>query len=140
MGLSNTAARSNTIEKYYELPDDNLVAYDWALFSLALEKNEVTRFTTGAGTNYRQHRQNIALLTDDDLKTILKKLTIKEAHYKFMATKNQKYAIKLNQTRVLYDQLKNDDVFADKYVRFAVKNSKGKLPFWWRTPEMDNQQ
>ena len=60
MGMSNTGARLKCILPLIDIIPDDVVAFDWILYSLALLKGCTCVFTNKAKTYYRQHSNNIA--------------------------------------------------------------------------------
>ncbi len=125
-GLSNTAINMRI---FYNISfEKNLIALDWYLFSILLQRKNVAIFTSEAVTYYRQHGVNtvgIGKFTKQLIKNLLK---IKHKHYQLMVQLSPAYKKLLCE---IEHELKL--IQEDKYLNELVdiNNDSLNYPLWW---------
>jgi glycosyltransferase involved in cell wall biosynthesis len=130
MGLSNTAINTKSITgSLLNIPND-VIAFDWAFFSLCLYQGAKAVFTEQTATYYRQHENNIASPQSFTEDQILRGVQVKRDHYRFISRFIKKHESISNEFDKLYDRLHRDATLKDKYC-YEVKNQAPGLPLWW---------
>lgn len=130
LGMSNTAVRTDNIpEIMMEIPDSH-IAFDWALFALALHSGARAVFTEMAKTWYRQHNNNIAspLLISDA--QILRGVHVKLEHYSLLSKWYVDYKNLTQEFTALFEKLNTDSTVKKKYC-CAVREQALYLQRWW---------
>jgi glycosyltransferase involved in cell wall biosynthesis len=132
MGLSNTAIKTKIIpSNFSDIPGD-IMAFDWAFFSMCLLSGVKAVYSQKTRTYYRQHENNIASLILQSEERTLKGVQIKRNHYRFMAHLNSEYDELSDKFVQLYDRLISEKGLMAEYT-IRVKQKNIKHPIWWET-------
>lgn len=130
-GLTNSAVR---LEKIIDTKiPENIVAVDWFLFSLALNRGANAIFTSETKTYYRQHGSNIVGLGNLSRDIILRGVNVKKSHYEAMFENCFLEYGSLTEDFKLFEQKMNNEVrFRENYLSWLVnKKEKVFCPLWW---------
>jgi len=130
MGFSNTAINKKGITKLLSRIPDDIIAFDWAFFSLCLHEGRRAVFTGQTATYYRQHGNNIASLQPFTEDQIMRGVQVKRDHYRFISRFLNKYQSLSKEYDILFERLTTDTTFKDKYCH-AVKMQSAPIPLWW---------
>lgn len=130
MGLTNTAASAEIINRYFQLIPDAITAFDWALFALCIHAGAHTVFTNETKTYYRQHADNTASPRCFSEKQIMRGVAVKRDHYRFLSGFYKEYALLADSFKDLFVRLRNNKKLKQKYCR-AVKDQASAAGFWW---------
>lgn len=136
IGMSNSAMRMDISFGLEEIPDD-IVPFDWALFSLIAHSGFNILFTKRTNTNYRQHENNQASPLELSDRQILTGVKVKKDHFRFLASHYVEYGALATRFVDLYSQLNADALFKQQYL-LEVRSQSPAYPLWWesiRTPE-----
>jgi len=126
LGLSNTAINVKIYENINF--DENIVALDWFLFSILLQRKYKAIFTTRSITYYRQHNTNTVGIKSFSAIQMKKSMIIKQQHYQLMSNIYPIYKellAKTTQDLVLIQ----DNKYLSKLVGWNNKTLK--FPLWW---------
>jgi hypothetical protein len=130
IGLSNSAIRVDKIPNLKAKIPDTIVAFDWALFSLSLHEGAKSVFSKKTTTYYRQHGGNIASPCSFSDDQIMRGVTVKRDHYRFIS----KYYKEYSQLSEVYNnmllRLIADDILKKKYYE-AVRMNFSNNMLWW---------
>jgi glycosyltransferase involved in cell wall biosynthesis len=132
MGLGNTAINTKCIIKTFSQVPDDIIAFDWAFFSLCLHDGAKTVFTEQTATYYRQYENNIAspqLFTGHQ---IMRGVQVKRDHYRFISQFFVEYKSTSKEFDNLFERLVTDTTLREKYCH-EVKNQSPLLPLWWES-------
>lgn len=130
LGLSNTAVRCESMYRVVnELPDD-LVAFDWALFTAMTMEGAAFQFVPGAETHYRRHAGNVADPLDLSDAQIRRGVAVKARHYALFGSDGAPYDRLAEAFAELSARLDGDAVFRYDYFR-AVRENAPPVPLWW---------
>ncbi len=130
MGLSNTALRVKNIPLYFDQIPENIIAFDWGLFTLCLHAGARGAFTKKTVTYYRQHGNNLASPHSFAEEQILRGVRVKRDHYKMLSRFYEEYVPLANMFRELLAQLQSDEILRRKYCQ-AVRKHASAIPLWW---------
>lgn len=130
MGLTNTALRVNSIPSYFDQIPENIIAFDWALFSLCLHAGAMGVFTKKTVTYYRQHGNNLASPNSFTEVQILRGVQVKQDHYQMLSRFYEEYVPMADMFEKLLTQLQSDGTLRQKYCQ-AVRKHATALPLWW---------
>lgn len=135
LGMGNTAVQAGGLSAVYLLPDDDLPAYDWALYSLVLKEGGEARFIETARTFYRQYGSNTTSVFDYTDEKILSRLATKTRHYKFMATVDARYEDRARAFDKLSKALSlNNDLRAQYCQLMRIRSPQH--PLWWEIEQL----
>jgi len=132
LGLSNTAAHVNQIFEAIQNTSDDVVAFDWALFTRVLTAGETALFTSKTCTYYRQHGANLAVtrtLTDQDIR---RGVTVKARHYSAVSDLGPQFQDLAVSFAKLDAKINAEPDFAALYYS-AVRAKAPAKPLWWET-------
>jgi len=130
MGLSNTAARSESIKNSPALTSGDSIAFDWYLWSSILFEDNKAYFTNATKTKYRIYNNNTAGLPQKvDKAYVIKGVKVKFQHYQLMSRLDAAYAHYSDMYGDLYTQLKDEKICED-YIN-ALQNNSIDHPVWW---------
>jgi len=132
MGFSNTAISTKCITKSLSQIPDDIIAFDWAFFSLCLQERKIAMFTAKTATYYRLHENNIASPRSFTEDQILRGVHVKRDHYRFISRFGNEYDSISNEFVQLFERLKKDTTLRDKYCQ-EVKNQSPSSPLWWES-------
>jgi len=132
MGFSNTAINTKCITKSLSQVPDDIIAFDWAFFSLCLHKGTIAVFTEKTATYYRQHENNIASPRSFTEDQILRGVQVKRDHYLFISKFTNEYELISKEFVQLFEILKTDITLRDKYCH-EVKSQSPPSPLWWES-------
>jgi glycosyltransferase involved in cell wall biosynthesis len=132
LGFSNTAINTKDIPKSLSQIPDNIIAFDWAFFSLCLHKGTKAVFTKQTATYYRQYENNIASPQSFTEDQILRGVQVKRDHYRFISRFFNKYESITNEFDKLFERVKIDTTLRVKYCH-EVKNQAPSSPLWWES-------
>jgi hypothetical protein len=132
MGLSNTAINTKSVTKSLSQIPDDIIAFDWAFFSLCLHEGTKTVFTNKTATYYRQYENNISSPQSFSEDQILRGVQVKRDHYRFVSRFFNKYESITNEFDKLFERVNTDTTLRVKYCH-EVKNQAPKLPLWWES-------
>ena len=130
LGLSNTAARAHILAGIYQAVPDDVVAVDWALFSLALGESGCAVYVGNTSTWYRQHAATTVSATDLSEARIRASVAAKARHYAFLADHDAAFAARTEQFTQLARTLERDTAFASRYCA-AIREIEIDQPLWW---------
>lgn len=132
MGFSNTAIKTKVIPKsVFQIPDD-IIAFDWAFFSLCMQEELKAVFTKQTATYYRQHNDNIASPQSFTEDQILRGVRVKRDHYRFISRIDAQYESLSNQFSALFEKLSGDVSFRNTYCE-SVKDKTPQNLLWWES-------
>jgi len=130
LGLSNTSIKVDKMsELMSEIPDD-IIAFDWTFFTLCLHVGAKAIFTNNTQTYYRQHSDNIASPCFFSEEQILRGVTVKRDHYKFLTKHYEGYTNLSKQFEELYSRLQSDVLLKDDYCK-AMRMNASDVSVWW---------
>ena len=132
MGFSNTAINTKCITKLLSQVPDDIIAFDWAFFSLCLNEGTKAVFTKQTATFYRQYENNIASPQSFKEEQVMRGVQVKRDHYRLIARAINKYETISNEYEELFDRLSTDSTLRDKYCH-EVKRQAPPLPLWWES-------
>ena len=137
MGMSNTGARLNCILSLIDSIPDDVVAFDWVLYSLALLNRCTCMFTNKTKTYYRQYANNIASPRDYTEEQIIRGVKVKNRHYQIMSGYAEDYHLYVEEFKRLLKRLDNNK-FRDEYCK-AVRANAPEHPLWWEAIKTDRE-
>ncbi|QTA93610.1 Glycosyltransferase domain-containing protein [Desulfonema magnum] len=130
LGLSNTSIKADKISALMsEIPDD-VIAFDWAFFTLCLHCGAKAIFTNKTQTYYRQHGDNIASPCSFSDEQILRGVKVKRDHYNFLAKFYDGYINLSVKFERLYSRLQSDVLLKEDYCK-AIRLNANDLSLWW---------
>lgn len=132
MGLSNTSLRTQGIPFKYmaQIPED-IIAFDWAFFSLCLLYTDAKAvFTQQTRTYYRQYENNLASPVSLTEAQILRGVRVKRDHYRLLARFDREYTELAEVFGQLLFQLQEDTSLRTEYCG-AVRRQSSPVPLWW---------
>jgi glycosyltransferase involved in cell wall biosynthesis len=130
LGLSNAAITVDKICKLAaEIPDD-IIAFDWAFFTLSLHGGAEAIFTKKTQTYYRQHGENIASPCSFSVSQILRGVRIKRDHYNFLSQYYYEYTNLSKVYQSLYTKLQSDVLLKEEYCK-AMRMNATEISIWW---------
>ncbi len=130
LGLSNTSINADKIsELMAEIPDD-VIAFDWAFFTLCLHAGAKAIFTNNTQTYYRQHGDNIASPCSFSKEQILRGVRVKRDHYNFLSKNYDGYIHLSNEFERLYSRLQSDVLLKEDYCK-AIRMNATDVSMWW---------
>lgn len=112
-GLSNTAVKVSEITKL--VYSDDMIAFDWCLFSQLLSQNKSAVFTNETQTYYRQYSNNTIGLGNNSISSIRKGIEVKKKHYQFMKQLDVSFDRFFLETKIKEEKIKKDDIFVKEY-------------------------
>lgn len=130
MGFSNTAMKADKIPKKLKYIQDDIIAFDWAFFSMCLNEDNEAIFTDRITTYYRQYENNIASPQTFTKEQVIRGVKVKRDHYRFLAHFYDKYADMAEEFNILLEKLAKDSILTEKYCE-EVKNRSPQSPLWW---------
>lgn len=129
LGMSNTGVVLKKIIPFLqEIPDD-IVAFDWLLFSKALLAGTLCCFTNQIQTYYRQHVNNIASPQNFKDEQIVRGVMVKAQQYANLQCHGKQYKSKAMAYARLTVRLE-DRVFRSLYCN-AIRENISVNPLWW---------
>lgn len=132
MGLSNTGMRVKRIPAFFSSIPDDIIAFDWAFFTLALKEGANALFTATMNTYYRQHSANIAAPYVQTEEQILTGIKVKRTHYRFISQFYQDFEQDADEFDHLYAKLSSDTTLKERYCSEFRKQSAPD-PLWWES-------
>lgn len=129
-GLSNTSLCVKSIPSDMNQIPDDIIAFDWAFFTMCLQTGVKAVFTKTTSTFYRQHCSNTASvnpLTEDQ---IMHGVRVKCDHYQFLSKLYDEYSMLSDTYADLFIKLRSDVLLRHKYCK-AVRTQSPILPLWW---------
>ncbi|MGC9337716.1 MAG: glycosyltransferase family A protein [Candidatus Cloacimonadia bacterium] len=130
MGLSNTAMRTKSIPQRLSCIPDNIIAFDWAFFSLCLHEGAEAVFTGKCTTFYRQHENNIASPQAFTNEQVLRGVRVKREHYRFLARFYDNYSKMSKEFIMLFEKLDTDSILREKYCE-EIRSRLLQNFLWW---------
>jgi len=137
MGMSNTGVRLNYILPLIDFIPDDVIAFDWVLYSLALLNGCSCVFTNKAITFYRQHTNNIASPQNYSEEQIIRGVKVKHRHYQIMCNYDKEYDSYVEEFERLINRLQNTP-FKHDYCK-AVRVNAPKHPLWWESIKTERE-
>lgn len=138
LGLSTTAARLKAVRAALDTLPDDLIAFDWALFTRMVLAGSVTRYVRGSPTWYRQHQDNIAGIFDLSDEQIRRGVAIKARHYALFRDAGALYARLAEAFAVLQRRIETDDIYRESYCQ-AVRKAAPSIPLWWESMKLPEE-
>lgn len=138
MGFSNTAARCGALKPILERLPDDIVALDWALFTVMALKGARMGYLDGAPTHYRQHAGNVAGPGDVSDHQVLRGVGVKAHHYDFFRPYGAPYDRLATDFAALRARLDMDEPFFREYCR-AVRENSPEHPLWWEPMKLPEE-
>lgn len=138
LGMTNTAAKAKLLKNSAAQIPDDVIAFDWALFTLIALNGAAIRYMDGAPTRYRQHDNNVAGPCNVSDQKILKGVEIKSRHYDLFCHKGDPYDRLATDFEALKIRLNTDAQFLRDYCR-AVRVRAGKIPLWWQPMKLPEE-
>ena len=138
LGLSNSAVSAKLLAGVFEMAPDDILVYDWALFSRVLHRGAKATFTGKTRTHYRRYEGNLAglpPLADED---ILRGVRVKAEHYASLTSLGPEYSSRAREFKALDTKLASDSVFKQRYCS-AVKTVPPKNNWWWETIKKEGE-
>ena len=132
MGFSNTAINTKCITKSLSQVPEEIIAFDWAFFSLCLHEGTIAVFTEKTATYYRQYENNIASPRSFTADQILRGVQVKRDHYRFISQFVNEYESISKEFVKLLERLETDSTLRDKYC-LEVRKQSPPLPLWWES-------
>lgn len=130
MGLTNTASNSLVLKKCLPFMEVDVIAFDWLLWTYALNFGFKAIFTSDTSTKYRVYSGNVAGLPQIiGKKEVLHELDIKIAHYRQLINLGIEYEKLYNIFLELQKNSLDLDWF-DNYISTLEANKVSK-PMWW---------
>lgn len=130
LGFSNTSIKVDKIsELMLEIPDD-IIAFDWAFFTLCLHAGSKAIFTNNTQTYYRQHGDNIASPCSFSEEQILRGVRVKRDHYNFLSKHYDGYIELSKEFERLYSRLQSDVSLKEDYCK-AIRMNATEVSIWW---------
>lgn len=127
IGFSNSAIRTEILEKSVQFPED-LIALDWYFFASLLERNHTTFFTSEPLTRYVQHENNTIGLGNVTREKLIRVLKTKILHYKEMKRINKSY----DRLYAEYLELeRNMENILNNYSHGAETKDSFNSVLWW---------
>lgn len=131
LGFSNTAIKSCCLtDDIIQQIADDVIAFDWALFTHVLHQGYKAFFTTKCQTYYRQHSRNIAnpnIRTEDE---VLHGVNVKAKHYYEIQDVSVWYREQALIFGELQKLLSRNPEFRRNYID-GVLAAKREQPLWW---------
>ena len=109
IGLGNSGVRT-AILTGLEIPS-YIIAVDWFIYTVLLNRGYRAIFTSRTSTGYRQHDANILGIGDSEISDseLKKKIKIKSAHYRALRNLSPRYARKYAYYSTLESQINNPE-------------------------------
>jgi hypothetical protein len=131
MGLSNTATTNVVLSNIIKnIENRTIIAFDWLLWTHAINNGYQAKFTTSTTTNYRVYQKNIAGLPQPiNKESVLLGLAIKEKHYNELSSYSEQYS---HLYKIFSDANKKsqDKQWLDEYM-LALEENRIEHPLWW---------
>lgn len=138
LGLSNTAAKASLLRGSAAGIPDDLIAFDWALFTRMVLDGATIRYMDGAPTRYRQHPGNVAGLEDVSDHQVLRGVGVKARHYDLFRPDGPPYDRLATDFAALRTRLDTDEPFFRDYCR-AVRKDSSEYPLWWEPMKLPEE-
>ncbi|MBT3305694.1 MAG: glycosyltransferase family 2 protein [Alphaproteobacteria bacterium] len=138
LGMSNTAARADLLAASAAQMPEDLIAFDWALFTRMTLDGATIRYMDGAPTRYRQHADNIASPFNISDRQVLKGVAIKARHYELFDPDGAPYDALATGFANLQARLNSDASFCQEYCHAVRKNSPD-FPLWWEPMKLPEE-
>jgi glycosyltransferase involved in cell wall biosynthesis len=131
MGLSNAATTNIVLSKIINnIKNRTIIAFDWLLWTYAINNGYQAKFTNSTTTNYRVYPKNIAGLPQPiNKESVLRGLAIKEKHYNELSSYSEQYS-HLNKIFSDANKKSQDKQWLDEYI-LALLEKKIEHPLWW---------
>ena len=130
LGLSNTAIRADAVSPIIDLIPDQIIAFDWAFFSLAMLKMRTrAKYLGRAMSRYRQHENNLSMSVSMSDEFICRAVQVKAQHFRLMASHESGFEQCADEFERLYDLIGLRDDVRSAYCT-AMRRRKPK-PLWW---------
>ena len=130
LGLSNTSIKASCVPAQIDEIPDEVIAFDWAFYSLAMLQGTKAIFTEDVVTYYRQHSQNSASRVDFSKERILNCIKIKAQHYHFLKNYSPDYLKPSYDFKNMLIELENNDNLLQKFQK-VVSDQALPNSFWW---------
>lgn len=130
MGMSNTALHTRVIPQDMASIPNDIIAFDWAFFSMCIQGGARTVFTNETKTYYRQHGNNTAAPQCFSEKQIMRGVEVKRDHYQFLSRFDKEYESLAKTFELLFSRLNSDGVLKRKYCQ-TVKERASDVSLWW---------
>ncbi|MGO9133444.1 MAG: hypothetical protein ACLP8A_05265 [Methylovirgula sp.] len=135
LGLSNTAVFvADIVSQFEDIPND-IIAFDWALFSMLLHFGCKSRFLSGTSTYYRQHADNIASPLASTDEQILRSVLVKAKHYRYLAKLESRFAKLRDDFDRLLTKLGDDEIYRRAFCSH-MRATTPPSPRWWENARM----
>lgn len=138
LGLSNTAAKASLLRYSASHIPEDVIAFDWALYTRMVLENATICYMDGAPTYYRQHRGNVAGLGNISNKQIFKGTRIKARHYDLFRPHGDPYDRLADDFVDLVSRLELNGPFFRDYCRAVRKNSL-ESHLWWEAMKLPKE-
>ena len=130
LGLTNTVARTNLLKcSASQIPED-VIAFDWALFTRMVLEGAVIRYVDGSPTFYRQHSGNITGLKNISDAHVFEGACIKARHYELFKSYGKPFNQLADDYIILVSNLHSDESFLRDYCN-AVRKKSLEYHLWW---------
>lgn len=129
-GLSNTAVYLDQVTNVVEEISDNIIAFDWLLFTKLLLAGGKVTYTNQTFTYYRQHGRNIAspyLTTENH---IMSAFGVKLAYYEALQKVDPFYYDKFMKYSRCFERLQHEAGAIEAYIK-QINKQQIKHPLWW---------
>lgn len=130
IGMSNSAVKTKMIYELLPFPD-NIVALDWYLFSIIIDKGARIIFTNDTHTFYRQHDNNQVGFKSINNKLIKQTIKVKAQHYGLMLKFNKcKYTQRFSKYSILSkDNFSSGETYKEK----SLSKDDFTNHLWWES-------
>jgi glycosyltransferase involved in cell wall biosynthesis len=129
-GLTNTSVTRECLLNAPSMPQNNVIAFDWLLFTHLLQRCGNAVFTSETHTFYRQYSDNIAPVSELSDERILTGVDVKIQHYTALGETGFWYRDAAEKMEKLSFKLSTDSVFREIYCKCVRKNAP-EHPLWW---------
>lgn len=130
LGLTNTAVRRECLENARDMPENDVLAFDWLLFSHLLEHCGGATFTELTQTYYRQYPGNVASIANLSDERIISGVNVKLNHFQALSGTSAWYRQQADRMATLTKKLEADPKFR-KFYFDKVRKTAPEFPLWW---------
>ncbi len=130
LGMTNTAIACNQLTPTLERIPDDIVAYDWALFSDLILRDKRARLVESTATYYRQHASNSALSKELTNNFLSRGVKVKAQHYSFLANRYTVAETRAKEFAKVERKIESDPNWTAKYFE-ALRTTPNENQLWW---------
>lgn len=127
MGLSNTAVRVEILRDL-TIPSE-LIAVDWYMYTVLLQRGRRAVFTDDTITYYRQHDNNLVGMNKFDDEMLLRGLDVKMRHYTALSSIGEDFMQRAKYYTELKRKINTRRALTD--YREYLRSNKKEHSLWW---------